>query len=292
MVYNFVSYSHYSLENSFLGRNVYSKGMASNLLRILSKHESRLRSPSSSSSSSSPSTPPTPVKPNPTQEALVLEALTKVQSYRSPTLEQFDEAFTSKAGGAPPVFPLASSKDYYAWASSHYVLPKVKRPLLVINANDDPVVRHVPTSPEEVGNSSTVVVITHGGGHLGWFEAESEDAGVEKVKDKAASSSAGLTRWIKKPVLEWLRMVGEEFALSSVAPDRGRPVYEDADGWLREVGLDEERVEKDGDVWGPLGCRVVPAHQVEEGVVEGENERGETRVDSARAKTNGVFQGL
>ncbi|KAF5358586.1 hypothetical protein D9758_007712 [Tetrapyrgos nigripes] len=280
-----------ALEESFLGRNVYSKGMASNLIRILNNHASRLRSPPPQS----PSAPPTPVKPNPVHDAVVLEALNKALSLRSPTLEQFDDAFTSKAGGAPPVLPLASSKEYYAWASSHYVLPKVKRPLLVINANDDPVVKYVPTRPEEVENNSTIVVITHGGGHLGWFEvaeAEGEKDGAAAASSGPSLDSSGLTRWIKQPVLEWLRLVAEEFALSSLAPDRGRPVYEDADGWTREVGLDERRKEKDGDVWGPLGCRVIPAHEVEEGVVQGENAKGETRVDGTRTKTNGVFQGL
>ncbi|KAK7453463.1 hypothetical protein VKT23_011736 [Stygiomarasmius scandens] len=280
-----------ALENTFIGRNIYSKGMASNLLRVLGRHASRLRSPPPPSPSSS--VPQTPVKPNPTQDAVVLNALTNAFALRSPTLEQFDNAFTSKAGGAPPILPFPSSKEYYAWASSHYVLPKVRKPLLVINANDDPVVKHVPTGQEEVGNNCTVVVVTGGGGHLGWFEVgEGKENDGSFMTPTLASDSAGLTRWIKQPVVEWLRMVAEDFDFSqtqNLDQVKPRPVYEDSDGWLREAGLDEERIQKDGDVWGPLGCRVIPTHEVEESDIE----QDKTVIDGAKTKTgNGVLQGL
>ncbi|THU85085.1 hypothetical protein K435DRAFT_686298 [Dendrothele bispora CBS 962.96] len=283
-----------ALENTFIGRNVYSKGMASNLLRVLNKHASRLRSPPPPSPSSSSPIPTTPVKPNPTQDTLVLSALTKALSLHSPTLEQFDDTFTSKAGGAPPILPFPSSKEYYTWASSHYVLPRVRKPLLVINANDDPVVKHVPIGQEEVGNGCTVVVVTGGGGHLGWFEAAGEEE-EERGGPTLASDAAGLTRWIKRPVLEWLKMVSEDFDLSSPSPEseetRPRPVYEDPDGWLREAGLEDERIQRDGDVWGPLGCMVIPAHEVEDS--EAGDEQDKTVIDGTKAKTgNGVFQGL
>ncbi len=64
-----------------------------------------------------------------------------------------------------------------------------------------------------------VVVITPHGGHLGWFE--------------------GLTdRWTRRtpPVLEWMRMAVEDLVVDE---DKGRPVYQDADGLLEEKGGEE-----------------------------------------------------
>lgn len=85
-------------------------------------------------------------------------------------------------------------------------------PLLAINADDDPIVRVLPEeeirragragsgSPgssegqKESGEGGNVVmVVTSGGGHLGWF-----------------SGREGKRRWISKPIKEWLRAVDEE----------------------------------------------------------------------------------
>ena len=71
----------------------------------------------------------------------LIEAMDKTFALRNASLIDFDNAFTCKGGGAAPVFPLASAEDYYVWASSHKVLPEVRKPLLIINSLDDPVVR-------------------------------------------------------------------------------------------------------------------------------------------------------
>lgn len=115
-------------------------------------------------------------------------------------------------------------------------------PYLAINAADDPVVRSAPT---DAGSNGLVVLgLTSGGGHLGWF----------------VSGEGYVERWTTKPVLEWLKLVGEEVVFE--AKQAGK-LYFDEEGWLREVG----RV--------GLGCKeiegggVINGNGGEEGMVQG-----------------------
>lgn len=59
-------------------------------------------------------------------------------------LREFDELITSKLGGLRKedggVFPFAGADDYYKHASSKAFIKDVKRPLLGINAFDDPII--------------------------------------------------------------------------------------------------------------------------------------------------------
>ncbi|KAG7445503.1 AB-hydrolase YheT [Guyanagaster necrorhizus] len=193
-----------AMESTLWGKYVYSKGMASNLLRLLSRHTVVLsRRPGH----------------------YVTTAMHAAFALKSPTLEQFDDAFTSKAGGAPPVFPFPSAKQYYTWASSHYVLPDVRVPLLALNAADDPIVQKV---PDDVDNPSVVLALTPGGGHLGWFEVGKQ-------------GSVAVTRWITKPVIEWLRLVAEDLVLER----KTKEVYVSGDGFFKEPGRDD------------IGCKVI-----------------------------------
>lgn len=194
------TYECHSLERTLVGRHIYAKGMGSNLIRLLKRHISSLTK-------------------DPTHK--VAHALAAALSLKSPTLGQFDQAFTRVAGGSPPTFPFATSKDYYTWASSHYVLPDVRTPLLALNSADDPVVQNVPVEAG-VENPWTVIALTPGGGHLGWFE-------------QGESGKLVVQRWVKKPVLEWLRMAAEDL----VTIKRGKEVYESNDGFLKEVGRDD-----------------------------------------------------
>ena len=197
--------------------------MANNLLRLLRRHSTAMMK-----------------KP----EHFVTQAMQAVFSLKSPTLEAFDNIFTCKAGGGPPVFPFNNSSEYYKWASSHYVLPDVRTPLLTINAADDPVVQRVPLG---VDNPNVVMMVTPGGGHLGWFEAS--NVGWFHPK-----------RWISKPVLEWLRLVGDDLVVQT----RGKEIFVGEDGYVREKGSDD------------LGCKEVDGG----GLVEG------------ATKDEGLFQGL
>ena len=192
------------LESSFLGRMIYSKGMGGNLLRLAKQHSAAL--------SQEP-------------EHRVAKALWKTLELKSPTLEKFDDTFTRVAGGSAPTFPFATANDYYAWASSHKVVVDIKVPFLAINAADDPVVRDVPM--DAGGNGWAVMALTPGGGHLGWFET--------------VGNSGEVARWVKRPVLEWMRVVGEEIVHDL---SNGKPVHE-VDGYLKYEERDD------------LGCKEI-----------------------------------
>jgi uncharacterized protein len=143
-------------------------------------------------------------------------------SRKSITLEQFDDLITAHAGGSSPPFPFDNVRAYYTYASSHKVLDDVRIPFLAVNSDDDPLVNHVPIY--ETDNEWIFLVVTHGGGHMGWFET----TGKEKTK-----------RWMSQPVLEWLRVTAEKIDVSR----RVMPNIEVIDGWLVESGREH------------LGCR-------------------------------------
>ena len=183
------------LNGTHVGRFVYSQGMGGNLLKLLQNHAKELSQ-----------YPDHPIAP----------ALARGLNLKAPTMEDFDEAFTRVGGGPSPPFPFASADDYYVWSSSHKVLPDIRVPFLSINAADDPIVQDVPVNAG--GNGWVTMVTTPKGGHLGWFEP--------------TLPSGEVPRWIKKPVLEWLKLVGEDLVHKE---SRGRALYEE-DGFLKEVG--------------------------------------------------------
>ncbi|KAF5393087.1 hypothetical protein D9757_001084 [Collybiopsis confluens] len=111
-------------------------------------------------------------------------------------------------------WPLASADAYYEHSSSHHMVLKVRKPLPAINSTDDPVVVHAPTSPEEVGSGWTIVALTDGGGHLGWFEPSS---GLIRVGTDV--SKLHLRRWMTKPALEWLKLAAEVLVEEDVGGD-------------------------------------------------------------------------
>lgn len=176
-------------------------------------------------------------------EHRVAKALNVTLALKNPTLEKFDDTFTRVAGGAAPTFPFPSAHEYYAWGSSHQVVQDIKIPFLAINSADDPVVRNVPM--DGGGNGLVAMVLTSGGGHLGWF----------------TSGPGFVDRWMTKPVLEWMKLVGEGIVHDTT---RMRPsLLVDEDGFLREEGRPH------------LGCKEIPGGGVidgnggEEGVLQG-----------------------
>lgn len=149
-----------------------------------------------------------------------LGVIAKVQDDRwakGKTLRAVDEVMVCNVGGhfAPHgPFPFASADAYYAWGSSHHVLPDVRVPLLALNAADDPIVRTVPTDCG--ANARVCVALTHAGGHLGWFE----DSG---------------RRWVVQPALEYFRALAEDL-VPDHAPGEGEPGVQLEDGFWREKG--------------------------------------------------------
>lgn len=151
----------------------------------------------------------------------VSKAVATTLALEKPSIRLFDQYMTRLVGGPSPPFPMATAPDYYRWASCHDKLDRVRVPLLAISAADDPVVLADP--PYEVGGNGWVVLaVTKKGGHLGWFEA-------------SGPGLFGVTRWVTKPILEWLRAVGDDMV---VDVGRGKPLHE-VDGFLKEIGRDD-----------------------------------------------------
>ncbi|KAK0477361.1 Alpha/Beta hydrolase protein [Armillaria novae-zelandiae] len=175
-----------ALEASFLGR-FYSKSLGGNFVNIVTENQAALGE-------------------DPSYKELVKATV----ALKFPTLTKFDDFYSRVAGAGGPPFPFPSGNAYYKWASSHYVLPDIRVPLLTLNARDDPVVRRIPAS---VDNPYVIMASTKGGGHLGWFLSKGD-------------------KWIRKPVLEWLRMSGREI----VPNNRERTISLGEDGFLREEG--------------------------------------------------------
>ena len=220
---NTLTPSQKSLLSSVTGKHIYAKALGSNLLRLLKQHVNSLLVDRSHD---------------------VAKAIPSALALDNPTLEKFDDTFTRIAGGAPPAFPFGSAIDYYRWGSSHNAVKDVTVPYLAINAADDPVVR---SAPVDAGSNGLVVIgMTAGGGHLGWFQA----------------GPGYVDRWTTKPVLEWLRLVGEDLV-------HGEPIgrgtlYFDDEGFLREEGR--------GSL---LGCKsiggtsVIDGSEGEDGMLQG-----------------------
>lgn len=133
------------------------------------------------------------------------------------TLWEFDGLVTANVGGSPPAFPHESAEAYYRYGSSHKCLDSIRVPLLALNAEDDPIIGHF---PHEVGNGLVVIAATEGGGHLGWFES---------------SKDGSLRRWVTKPVIEWLRAVGEDYNPPSM---KFRQIVQNVE-WTTEEGREE-----------------------------------------------------
>lgn len=160
------------MEESFFLRNVYSKAMATNLVNLLKRNAPDLLRLS---------------------ENRFTPILERLDALKDLTLKEFDASVTSKVGGSSPPFPFPSADAYYEWAASHQCLSAVRIPLLAINAEDDPIVGHVPT---DVGDNGYVALsVTPGGGHLGWFEP---------------GEDGHFRRWVTKPTVEWLKAIAED----------------------------------------------------------------------------------
>ncbi|KAK0201400.1 Alpha/Beta hydrolase protein [Desarmillaria ectypa] len=188
-------------EASFLGR-FYSKGLGGNFVRIVTENQVALG-----------------------EDPSFKELVTATVALKFPTLSKFDDFYSRIAGAGVPPFPFPSGSAYYKWASSHYVLPDIRVPLLTLNARDDPVVRRI---PDPVDNPYVIMASTEGGGHLGWF-VNSRD------------------KWIRKPVLEWLQMSGREI----VHNNREKAIVLGEDGFLREEGKSK------------IGCKEIRSEDLE-----------------------------
>jgi len=202
------------LENDFVGRHVYSKALAKSYLALLFRslpHISEQIDPSHHFHTH----------------------LSIIQTLKSPTFTKVNAHLTAIIGGAPPEFPHSTVEDFYRWASCATDIRGVRVPLLAINADDDPIVQVLPEeevrtgSSEEGGTGNVMMIVTRGGGHVGWFHG----------KD-------GKQRWIMKPITQWFRALNEEVIFPS--PESGaaditkRETILCEDGFIRAKGEREE----------------------------------------------------
>jgi len=154
-------------------------------------------------------------------DSRLAQSLPELFSRKSLTLGQFDNLITIHAGGTSPPFPFKTPHHYYTYAASHQVLGDVRIPFLAINSDDDPIVKYVPVY--ETDNEWVILVVTRGGGHMGWF-----------------GTTGNVTRrWMTQPALEWFRATVEKIDVPRRAVRNIRIV----DGWLVESGREH------------LGCR-------------------------------------
>lgn len=194
------------MNSTWWGDHLYSKGLASNLKAVIQKHLKTFEAH---------------------PDAEVTKAIPDLLNHSGTRLWEFDNTVTRLIGGSSPPFPLASHTAYYIWASSHHALRDVQVPFLALNAADDPIVTVLPVDEEPEKFSPWIVFgVTQGGGHLGWFEE--------------GSWPGQPRRWYRKPVLEWLKAMGEDVVL----PTRQTKPLREKDGWLMEEGRDD------------IGCRV------------------------------------
>ena len=80
------------------------------------------------------------------------------------SVREFDEAFTAPHHG------FKDSGDYYYRASSLRVVDRIVIPTLILSADDDPFVPVEQfTNDALLSNPAVTVIVTHGGGHCGFF---------------------------------------------------------------------------------------------------------------------------
>ncbi|PQE30782.1 alpha beta fold family protein [Rutstroemia sp. NJR-2017a WRK4] len=130
--------SNIALQRTFMGREIYSKTMGSNMKRLIDLHREQL------------------VKDH-------VFDLDRIQSIKY--LHEFDRAIQTVAWGYP------TEGAYYRDASSTDSLFAIRIPFFAINAEDDPIAAGECLPYEEVKqNPYTVLCTTSLGGHLSWFE--------------------------------------------------------------------------------------------------------------------------
>ncbi|KAI8918215.1 Alpha/Beta hydrolase protein [Powellomyces hirtus] len=127
-----------ALHRTWIGRNLYSKTMTQNLIRMFKKHHHLY------------------VNSHTVNTSKVLA---------SKYIYQFDTAFTSK------MFGYRTVHEYYRMASSAQYLPDVRIPMLLLTALDDPIVDpEILPIIEVKNNPHLLMATTKHGGHIGWYE--------------------------------------------------------------------------------------------------------------------------
>jgi predicted alpha/beta-fold hydrolase len=84
------------------------------------------------------------------------------------TIRDFDERFTARHGG------YKNADDYYARTSALPLLPTIRKPTLIIHAQDDPFIPFDPLSHASITENPYIILLAPaGGGHVGFIAADS-----------------------------------------------------------------------------------------------------------------------
>lgn len=90
------------------------------------------------------------------------EGFPKIDLPKNMTIEEFNKLFVV------PYFGFKDVEEYYQYASSKYVIPKIKVPCKVLFSQDDPIVSWESIKEVEVPENMDIYV-TKKGGHLGYL---------------------------------------------------------------------------------------------------------------------------
>ena len=127
----------------------------------------------------------------------ILESILDLDAvWASTTLREFDDAATAKLHG------FADADDYYLKSSSNHFIQSIRVPTLLLHSRDDPFlpVAALPLSAISA-NRFLTLVLTDGGGHVGFFEGgppwnpafwmEEQSASFLAHQHRAASAKTG-----------------------------------------------------------------------------------------------------
>ncbi|CAH00427.1 putative carboxylic ester hydrolase [Kluyveromyces lactis] len=163
--------SSYHLERNLIGKYAYTPALAKNLVKLTTSHLDVL-------------------KQNPEMARMYADHLHEVK-----TVEEFDNFFTAR------MFGFNTSFEYYRHGTSSNRLNKLRTPLLILNALDDPIVGCEALPYREVqSNPYTLMLTTTRGGHIGWFDMN-------------------LDRWYVKPLCRLLHKFYTDISMQGLAPD-------------------------------------------------------------------------
>ncbi|CEH13910.1 Alpha/beta hydrolase [Ceraceosorus bombacis] len=263
----------HSLESGLLGP-IYSKAMCNNLSALARAHKDTLSLDKSLRPALRHLLGP------PTDQT---DQLDRERHQKRGTLKWVDDTVTRLVGGHQQpfgLFPFESSHAYYSNAGALSVLKHVARPLLVLNADDDPIVApesvkgvrqvigldaeqdvHQDGSARERGNANIILCTTRGGGHLGWWQGNRNP-----------------TRWLAKPVGEFVDAMvkGAQDVLASADDALEHSAGPAQKRRTKQVAIEAEL----------LGCELLPAWDVQaESETEEEDARGTESGDKFKRGT-------
>ncbi|PWN50826.1 hypothetical protein IE53DRAFT_386855 [Violaceomyces palustris] len=217
--------------------NKYSTAMCGNLQRVIRRHKDTLALHPPYRAQMDQLFDP---KPLTKEEAERVKRGGEHQVVRPGTLKMVDDVMTRLGGGHwKPYgeFPFETADEYYRFGGSVNFMGGVKRPMLCLNAEDDPIVpSHIWQGVRKAmgvdqnglaiagqGNPNIALAWTKAGGHLGWF------------------SGMRPRRWLYKPVSEFCQALFDHHGEDHHLYTSGRSPWKSSEG--QEARVLEREIE-------------------------------------------------